>query len=186
VPRKRKIEGEKEVDLAALVDILGNMLFFLLATVSFLQLKTLNASVPALSSGPVTTDKVVNVSVEVRTAGYALKAQGDPADPNGKHIDVQLEIPRINDAEKCKQVKAPSPCLDVKRLTKELWEVKKAAPETKNIMIFPEQGSPFQDIVMTMDASREMPSILDANKKVPLFTRPVLSELVEKDVVPGP
>ena len=40
--RRRKLE-EKEPDLAALVDVLANMLFFLLATVTFLQLKTLNA-----------------------------------------------------------------------------------------------------------------------------------------------
>jgi len=177
--RRRKIEGDKEVDLAALVDILGNMLFFLLATVSFLQLKTLNAAVPALTAGPPSTGKAVDVSVEVKAAGYVLKATGEPQSPNPAWKPVSVEIPRINDAAACTAVKATPPCLDSKRLTKELWEIKKIAPETKNIMIFPEQTLQFQDIVQTMDASREMPSILDPNKKVPLFTRPVLSELVE-------
>ena len=59
---RRKRHEEKEVDLAALVDILSNMLFFLLTTVSFLQLKTLNASVPALSTGPVSTGRAVDVT----------------------------------------------------------------------------------------------------------------------------
>jgi hypothetical protein len=179
MPRKRKIDGEREVDLAALVDILGNMLFFLLATVSFLQLKTLNASVPALSSGAVSTGKAVDVTVEVKQTGYVLKANGEAADPSTKFHPVQIEIPRITDGAACTAVKAQAPCLDRKRLTKELWEIKKQTPETKNIMIFPEQGTQFADIVFTMDASREMPSIIDPNKKVSLFSRPVLSELVE-------
>jgi hypothetical protein len=69
-------------------------------------------------------------------------------------------------------------------LTAELWDIKKKAPEAKNIMIFPEQGTVFEEIVHTMDASREMASILDSRKKVPLFTRPVLSELVSDDDAP--
>jgi hypothetical protein len=32
-----------------------------------------------------------------------------------------------------------------------------------------------------MDASREMPSMTDPKKKVPLFSRPVLSELITED-----
>lgn len=171
--RPRKPHEEKEVDLAALVDILSNMLFFLLATVSFLQLKTLNAAVPALSTGAVSTGKAVDVSVEVKSTGFVLKAQGEAADPNVKFKPVQIEIARNGDGS-----------LDAKALTKELWEIKKQAPETKNIMIFPEQGIMFEDIVKTMDASREMPSIVDPKKKVPLFTRPVLSELVTGDEQP--
>ncbi len=164
--RRRKQEG-REVDLAALVDILANMLFFLLATVTFLQLKTLNAAVPALTTGPVSTDKVVNVSIEIHPAGFTLKASGDAADKGIGAINVSKDITRKGDNH-----------LDSKALTAELWDIKKQTPETKNIMIFPEEGTPFEEIVQTMDASREMPSILDPRKKVPLFTRPVLSELV--------
>jgi biopolymer transport protein ExbD len=171
--RPRKRHEEKEVDLAALVDIFSNMLFFLLATVSFLQLKTLNAAVPALSTSAVTTGKAVDVTVEIKRDGFVLKATGDAADPNVKFKPVQLDIGRNSDGT-----------LDAKKLTKELWEIKKQAPETKNIMIFPEQGIVFEDIVKTMDASREMPSLIDPNKKVPLFTRPVLSELVTGDELP--
>lgn len=167
---KRRAHEEKEVDLAALVDILSNMLFFLLATVSFLQLKTLNASVPALSTGPVSTGRSVDVTVEIKTTGFVLKASGEPADTSQKPVAVQLEIPRLSDGK-----------LDNKVLTDELWKIKKIAPETKNIMIFPEQAVKFDDVVTTMDAAREMPSLVDPNKKVPLFTRPVLSELVTGD-----
>jgi len=170
---KRRAHEEKEVDLAALVDVLSNMLFFLLATVTFLQLKTLNAAVPALSTGPVSTGKAVDVSVEIHPTGFALKASGDPADKSQGSLQVQLDIPRTGDGK-----------LDTKALTAALWDIKKKAPETKNIMIFPEQGTQFEEIVQTMDASREMKSILDSKKKVPLFTRPVLSELVTDDDKP--
>ena len=166
--RRRDIEGDKEVDLAALVDVLANMLFFLLATVTFLQLKTLNAAVPALSTSDVPSEeKVVSVSVEVRKSGYILKASGEL--PSGPYEGVDERIARNSDGS-----------LDSKALTKQLWEIKKVANDTKNITILPEQGVAFEDIVLTMDASREMPSILDSKKKVPLFTRPVLSDLTDE------
>ena len=165
----RRKHEEKEVDLAALVDIMSNMLFFLLATVSFLQLKTLNAAVPALSMASDVSTKSVNVTVEIKASGYVLKVNGESADPSVGKVAISREIPRVDGQ------------LLPKELTKELWEVKKKTPETKNIMIFPEQGVVFEEIVKTMDASREMTSIVDPNKKVPLFSRPVLSELVTGD-----
>ena len=170
--RRRKLE-EKEPDLAALVDVLANMLFFLLATVTFLQLKTLNAAVPTLTTGAVSTEKAVNVSVEIHPAGYVLKASGDAADQSVGAVNVMKEIARRGDGH-----------LDTKGLTSELWDIKKKTPETKDIMIFPEQGTPFDEIVQTMDASRGMTSILDSKKKVPLVTRPVLSELVGDADIP--
>jgi biopolymer transport protein ExbD len=164
--RARNRHEEKEVDLAALVDVLSNMLFFLLATVTFLQLKTLNAAVPALTTGEVSTGKAVDVSLEIRATGYVLKASGEPADRKVAALAISRDLPRKDGK------------LDVKALTRELWDIKKVAPEVKNIMIFPEAGVLFDDIVQTMDATREMPSVLDPKKRVPLFTRPVLSELV--------
>jgi biopolymer transport protein ExbD len=170
---KRRPHEEKEVDLAALVDVMSNMLFFLLATVTFLQLKTLNAAVPALSTGPVSTGKAVDVSLEINPVGYSLKATGDPADKSVGTLAIAKDIPRKGDGS-----------LDSKTLTAELWEIKRKAPEAKNIMIFPTDGTAFDEIVKTMDASREMPSILDPRRKVQLFTRPVLSELVTEDAPP--
>ena len=170
---RRRHHEEKEVDLAALVDIFSNMLFFLLTTVSFLQLKTLNASVPALSSGAVSTGKSVDVSVEVRATGLILKATGEAADAKVGKVNVSAEIPRKGDGT-----------LDGDELTRQLWALKQKTPETKNILIFPEAGVPFGDIVATMDASREMKSIIKGAPRVPLFTRPVLSELVTGDETP--
>lgn len=167
--KKRKHE-EREVDLAALVDVLSNMLFFLLATVTFLQLKTLNAAVPVASSGEVSTGKSVDVRLQIKTEGFSLEASGEAADKTVGAMSVKKDIPRKSDGS-----------LDTKTLTAELWDIKKKAPETKNIMIFPQPGTQFEEIVKTMDASREMASILDTKKKVPLFTRPVLSELEGDD-----
>ncbi len=172
MPRRREHE-EKEVDLAALVDVLANMLFFLLATVVFLQLKTLNAAVPALSTGAVSTGKGVDVSLEVRAVGFVVKASGEPQTKNPAWQPVDKVIPRKSDGR-----------LDMASLSNELFEIKKFAPEVKNIMIFPAPGIVFDEIVQAMDASREVPSKSDPNKKVPLFTRPILSELVGDDAPP--
>jgi len=171
---RRRAHEEGEVDLAALVDVLANMLFFLLATVVFIQLKTLNAAVPALSTGAVSTGKGVDVSLEVRAVGFVVKASGEPQDKRVTFTPVDKVIPRRPDGQ-----------LDRAALSKELLEIKKVAPEVKNIMIFPAPGILFDEIVQAMDASREAPSATDPNKKLQMFTRPVLSELVGDDELPG-
>ena len=161
--RRRTME-EPELNLAALIDIFSIMLFFLMTTVTFLTLRTLNAAVPAISKGAVSTTDGVNVSVEIKADGYVLKATGTP-EGRSERVNVDEQIARDQGR------------LDRKKLTELLWQIKKKAPETKNIMIFPEDGIPFQEVVLTMDASREMPSIVNPKKRVSLFTRPVLSEL---------
>lgn len=163
--RARKKHDEKEVDLAALVDVMASLIFFLMATVTFLSLRTVNAAVPAMSSGKVDTGKSVDVSLEVTSAGFVLKAVGESPDKSIGKVAVEERIARRSDGT-----------LDGKALTKQLWEIKKKAPEQKNIVIIPEDSIAFADIVLAMDASRDMPSIVDARKRVPLFPRPVLSE----------
>ena len=109
----------------------------------------------------------MTVSVEITPEGYRLKASGQPQNTNEKRMAIDERIPRKGED------------LAAKKLTARLWEIKKKAPEVRTVMIFPEDGTLFQDIILTMDHSREMPSILDKKKTVPLFTRPVLSELAK-------
>ena len=46
---RRRAHQETELNLSALIDIFSIMLFFLMTTVTFLTLKTLNAAVPAVA-----------------------------------------------------------------------------------------------------------------------------------------
>lgn len=170
---RRRNSEPGEINLAALIDIFSTMLFFLMTTVTFMSLKTLNAAVPALSKGDVSTDDGVNVSVRITDEGYVFQASGQPADASHKRLELNVEIPRT------KGLLDSEPRWDAKKLTEECWKVKKIAPEVKNVMIFPEPDIPFDTVVRTMDATREMPSIIDPSKRVPLFTRPVLSELIK-------
>lgn len=170
--RRRPVELQ-ELNIASLIDIFSIMLFFLMTTVTFLSLKTLNASVPALSKGEVNTSDGVNVSVRVTESGYVVQASGQPADGSQERLDVNAEIP------KKKGLFDDKARFDAKGLSAELWKVKKVAPEVKDVMIFPGPDIAFEDVIITMDATREMPSIINPNKRVPLFTRPVLSELIK-------
>jgi len=167
--RRKKFE-QGELNLAPLIDIFANMLFFLMTTVSFLTLKTLNASVPAMAKPGEKVDTLdqVNVSVEVLPEGYVLKASGQPDDKSARRMDLSKSIARKSSGE-----------LDTEELTEELWEVKKAASSQKVVMIFPAENIPFQDVIATMDATRDMASLVDPTKRVLLFPRPVLSELVK-------
>ncbi len=163
--RPRKKHEEREVDLAALIDIMASMIFFLMATVTFLSLRTVNAAVPAMSTGAVSTGKSVDVTLTVTAEGYYLKASGEMNDPKAKPVRIEEKIGRRS-----------SGALDTRELTKQLWEIKKIASEQKNIIIMPDDSISFDEIIATMDASREMASIVDKKKRVPLFSRPVLSE----------
>lgn len=167
--RRREAE-DVELNLAALIDIFSIMLFFLMTTVTFLTLKTLNAAVPAAAKKgeSVDTKDGVNVSVEIKPTGYVLKASGQPQNQSASRLDIDKTFARESDGT-----------LPTKDLTEELWEIKKVASEVKVIMIFPEDGTQFQDVISTMDASRDMPSIVDPRKRVQLFPRPVLSELAK-------
>jgi biopolymer transport protein ExbD len=167
---KRRVVEDTELNLAALIDIFSIMLFFLMTTVTFLTLKTLNASVPAAAKKgeSVDTKDGVNVSLEIKTEGYVLKASGQPENRGASRLNIDKIIPRDSDGQ-----------LKTKKLTEELWEIKKVASEVKAIMLFPEDGTKFQDVISTMDASRDMPSIIDPKKRVQLFPRPVLSELAK-------
>ena len=171
---RRKLEPEG-LNLNSMIDILSIMLFFLMTTVSFLTLKTLNASVPKVSSGAVSTGNGVDVSVEILKEGYRLKASGQPEDPSQKPLAIDKMIP-LRAPDVLHQETEPQ--LDEKALTAALWDIKKVAPEVKVILIFPKDDTPFQSIIRTMDAAREKRSTLDRNKVVPMFTKPVLSETV--------
>jgi biopolymer transport protein ExbD len=171
---RRHKSFDNELNLAALIDIFSIMLFFLMTTVTFLSLKTLNASVPALTKAADTSTKnAVNVSVRMTAEGYSLQASGQPADTSQKELNISLSIPRKT------SLFGKGPQYDTKSLTEELWKIKKVSPETKTVMIFPEPDVKFENVIRTMDATREMPSIVNPNKRVPLFTRPVLSELIK-------
>ncbi len=170
---RRRSPELQELNIASLIDIFSIMLFFLMTTVTFLSLKTLNASVPALSKGAVSTSDGVNVSVRITPTGYQVQASGQPADTSQKRLDVNADIP------KKKGLFDDKPSFDTKALSAELWKVKKVAPEVKDVLIFPEAETAFEDVISTMDATREMPSIINPTKRVPLFTRPVLSELIQ-------
>lgn len=163
---------DTELNLSSMIDILSIMLFFLMATVSFLTLKTLNAAVPAASKGAVSTTDGVNVSLEIRTDGYVVTASGQPEDKKEKKLNVNETIPLLPQAVDGLEY-------DIDALSRKLWDIKKKAPEVKNIMINPGPGTPFHVVIATMDASRERRSDLDKNRSIPLFTRPVLTELEE-------
>ena len=103
----------------------------------------------------------------INETGYKLQANGPVEDPEAPELAIDKDIPKKGDN------------YDTEALTAELWEIKRKASQHKNIMIFPAADIPVEHVINTMDATREMPSIINRNKRVPLFTRPVLSEIIK-------
>ena len=120
----------------------------------------------------MSTKDGVNVAVEIREDGFVLTASGSPEDKKEAPLAVNQTIPLLAQPEDGLQH-------DIDQLSRALWDIKKKAPEVKNIMINPGPGTPFHIVIATMDATRERRSDVDKSRSIPLFTRPVLTELEE-------
>ncbi len=161
------------VDLTALMDILSNIIFFLMASFGAAVVAVVPASVPTISeSGENDTatddDKV--------TATLQLSAKGD----------VKLTVAN-NDMlpEELKPFAASFPGKEGKIATQaindHLWGIKKKFKKSKDVIIVPEDEVTYELLIDLMDASRSRLGVV-VNGKVTypdMFPAVVVSSLVK-------
>lgn len=149
--------GPIDLNLTALMDILSNILFFLLASFGAAVISVVSASVPVASTGDSdvakTTDEV-NMTVNIRRDGYHVTAGSETLDAN-ELAGMKIDIPRLNHKPK-DSPKAPLNELDYNRLTAQLAAVKAKYPKSETVILVPEPAIQYDEVVQTMDASREL------------------------------
>lgn len=134
-------EETGEINLVPYMDIVTNIIIFLLASVvNAVPLANINVALPTISSGGggAATDepeeKPLNLTVTVAANGFIIAGSGGQIPP----------VPKL-----------PNGKYDFKGLTKQLGEVKKDFPNETKATFNADATVPYDLVVETLDAMRE-------------------------------
>lgn len=163
----RRLSAPKEVDeseeagelnIVPFLDIITNVMMFVLASISVTFTVTLDAAAPRSSKGGVAPKSVLddslNLTIIVGTDGYYLKAKGGSLGSGCKEGATGVTIPRIdaagegNEGNKKYDAEGLRKCL---RYVKDKYEV---AHHDRQVLLTAGPNVPFQEVVRVMDAVR--------------------------------
>jgi len=160
------------VDLTALMDILSNIIFFLMASFGAAVVAIIPASVPTISEGG---DNDVATEPQQVTLTMQVKKSGE--------VSVSVANNDIEPEELQKLARVFPPAegkIDAKSLSEYLWTVKQRFPKSKDAIIVPEGKVTYGMLIEAMDASRERFMKVDGKAIYPtMFPAVVVSSVVE-------
>ena len=157
------------LNLTALMDILSNLLFFLLAAFGATIVMAINASVPVQSpdkSDMADTQKSVTVNVSLTKTS----------------LDVTILRSTLTQQEQDKwQKRIPlrDGAHDFAALTTHLVAVKEQYPKSDTMILTPEPGTDYETMVKTMDAARETEvKVSGVMRMIPVLPTVVISTVI--------
>lgn len=158
------------LNLTALMDILSNLLFFLLAAFGATIVMAINASVPVQSpdkSDMADTQKSVTVNVSLTKEGF----------------DVSILRATLTAEEQQKwQRKIPlkEGTHDFKTLSAHLVAIKEQYTKSDTMILTPEPGTDYETMVKTMDAARETEvKVSGQMRTIPVLPTVVISTVIK-------
>jgi biopolymer transport protein ExbD len=158
------------LNLTALMDILSNLLFFLLAAFGATIVMAINATVPVQSANKsdlADTKQTVTVNVTLKPQGFDVSAMGTAQTPE------QL-------AKLSKSIPLRAGELDYAALTETLVAIKGEYPKSDTMILTPEPGMMYEAMVNTMDAAREVEQKVNGTfHKAALFPTVVVSTVIK-------
>ena len=159
-------------DLTALMDILSNLIFFLMASFGAAVIAVLPASVPTISEGGEndTARDMDKVTVNLR-----LMANGDTKVTVANNDMLPEEL-----APYAKSFGAVEGKFDKKNLNDHLWSIKEKFRASKDVIIVPDDDVTYESLVDAMDTARERHMVVDGTSVYPeMFPAVVVSSLVK-------
>ena len=148
--RKQRIRHRlMEVQLTNLMDILTIILVFLLKSLVFLQLVTVDTTLPVFNNTPpeVTQEEEnkdekpkLGLSIVINSDGFVIAGQGGVLGTDGSTPSIAKNI----NGE-----------YDYNALSTKLLEIKTQYPDEWSVILVPDPNINFDTIIKTMDASRE-------------------------------
>ena len=157
---------EQPLNVTPLIDILSNIVFFLMLSISFVHLRMLSAAVPQQSeSNDLDTEAALTVTLQMGDYGFRAMAR----DPSKK--------PKEGGEEKKEFPKAAGKW-DVTGLSLWMRSVKTRAPKSDSVIMTPEADVPLARVVEAMDACREAPAS-NGGGMIATFPKVVLSSTVK-------
>jgi biopolymer transport protein ExbD len=158
--------AEVYLNLTPLMDVMSNILFFLLSAFGASIIAVLPATVPARSSSESSiaaeSDKVT-VTLRADAAGFALACESQ-TEPTEALLPFNTHIPRRDTG------------FDYDGLRNALTRVKKRWPGSTTMILMPDDDIRYEGIAEIMDAAREV--ALPDGRAIVLFPDVVLSTLV--------
>ena len=162
--------AEVTLNLTALMDILSNLLFFLLACFGATIVMGINATVPVQSadkSDVADTKQTVTAGVGLSRAGFDVSLAGSAQSPD--------ELARWH-----KKIPLHDGTPDYASLTAHLLLVKQTYPKSDTMILTPEPGMNYETMVMSMDAARETEvKVSGVPRVVALFPTVVVSTVIK-------
>jgi biopolymer transport protein ExbD len=158
-----------QLNLTALMDILSNLLFFLLACFGTTIVMGINATVPVQSSDKSSvadTRLTVTAGVSIDKNGFDVSAVG-AAQPQAELERWRRRIPLREGAP------------DFEALTAHLLAIKQNYPKSDTMILTPESGISYDVMVRAMDAARETETpVSGTTRLVALFPTVVVSTMI--------
>jgi hypothetical protein len=158
------------VDLTALMDILSNIIFFLMASFGAAVVAIIPASVPTISEKG---DSDVAKEPDKVTLSMTVKRSGEVVVSIANN---DIEVEEL--AKHSRTFTAVDGKVDVKKLNEYLWTVKQKFPKSKEAVITPEGNVTYSMLIDAMDASRERAVKVDGRASPAMFPAVVVSSVV--------
>lgn len=160
-PREVGEEETGELNIVPFLDIITNVLMFVLATVSVTFTATIDSFPPRAGKGSrLPTTKTLGLTVIVVPDGFSVKASGGNVAPGCNDTGPGLAIPKRGSD------------YDYESLRDCAAKLKTMAPEfatEEQVTISANPQIPYQVVISTMDYLREKPDPQDPSKKTRLF-----------------
>ena len=160
-----------DLNLTPLMDVMSNILFFLLASFGAAILSFMAASVPVetdddtVTTEPPRTDRVT-VNIQLEPGGYRLSLSSDRLSPE-----------RLDKAKKfMPKVEGAYPAGALKDWA---YEIKGEFPASDTAVLLPSDECAYTDIVQTMDALRY--KSLGGNQRMRLLPKIVMAQMMRAD-----
>src|SRR5687768_16077394 len=159
-------------DLTALMDVLSNIIFFLMASFGAAVVAVLPASVPTISEGG---DNDTATEENKVTLTMKLSAIRDVSVSIANNQMLPEELTPFARSFAGKEGK-----IDAKSVSEHLWSIKDKFRESKDVVIVPDDDVTYGLLVDAMDASRERHMVVDGKAVYPqMFPAVVVSSLVK-------
>ena len=168
-------EGEidrVDLNLTPLMDVMSNILFFLMASVGASVVALLPASVPTRSEQASAAEPPVDqvlVTLQVTPAGFKATAANERLTP-AETAPLRFELAKLPGKDEKGGWAMP-----YEELTRRLATIKDKYRASDTVIILPEGEVPYDVIIKTMDAARGLGK--EAHRT--LFPKVVISDLVK-------
>ncbi len=165
-------DAATDFDLTALMDVLSNIIFFLMASFGAAVVAVLPASVPTISDSGE-NDVATDMDKVTVTMTIASNGKVEISAANADMLPEELKpyavvVPSKDDG------------LDTKKINDHLWSIKEKFRNSKNIILVPDDKVTYEMLVDAMDASRERHMVVDGQSVYPqMFPAVVVSSLVK-------